>query len=145
MESAIEDAAFVALAFRQLRHRLTTEARLTPSGEAVVDAILALQRNGGRIEPASDQDAVLDSEYDAGVRAAARIARAALSATPSTTGAGTMREAAALELEARAERARTAAIGGGMDPTDATLLDYEYSNAAAAIRNLPIQGADNVG
>jgi len=44
---------------------------------------------------------------------------------------------AAKHLDERAERARVAAIGGGMDPLDAELLDYEYSNAAAAIRLLP--------
>lgn len=43
---------------------------------------------------------------------------------------------AAKHLDERAERARVAAIGGGMDPLDAELLDYEYSNAAAAIRLL---------
>lgn len=45
-------------------------------------------------------------------------------------------EDAAKHLDERAERARVAAIGGGMDPLDAELLDYEYSNAAAAIRLL---------
>ena len=44
------------------------------------------------------------------------------------------REANAAELEQRAELARVAAIGGGMDPSDASLIDYEMSNAATAIR-----------
>ena len=51
-----------------------------------------------------------------------------------------MRERAARELDQRAERARVAAIGGGMDPMDAQLLDYEYSNAAAAIRSIDTRG-----
>lgn len=46
-----------------------------------------------------------------------------------------IREECAGKLEARAERARTAAIGGGMDPLDASLIDYEMSNAADEIRS----------
>lgn len=49
-----------------------------------------------------------------------------------------MREACVSELERRAETARVAAIGGGMDPSDASLIDYEMSHAADAIRNFPI-------
>jgi len=45
-------------------------------------------------------------------------------------------EEAAKRLDERAERARVAAIGGGMDPVDAELLDYEYSNAANELRTI---------
>lgn len=47
---------------------------------------------------------------------------------------------AAEAMEAKAERARVAAIGGGMDPMDAELLDHEFSLAARDITAIAEQG-----
>ncbi|WP_439538659.1 hypothetical protein [Sphingomonas sp.] len=99
-------------------------------------------KTNGRDEIARCREGKEDATYL--VQAFARH-RAAAEAAAEQRGFKLCQDAAVKRLEGKAERARIAAIGNGMDPSDATLLDYEFSLAADELRTLTIKETGNAG